>query len=1033
MSEATRRSLSTNRKKRGVVRASITKLRSRVEELELVSSPDTADQAKRLTTRLETLFEEFKAHHYSVIALLDEDDELAQEQETFDTQDEVVDRLTARLDKLISSSDHSQFKVASNRLEHLEKGLSSILSNIPLSPVGEDDVCLLQQLEEQLSEFKKEFSDVRCCLLSLKVEDTSDLGHLLTRVEKYQFDCGLEIRKLLRSRSSPSPSVSDAKGVKLPKLDVPVFDGNILNWKTFWEQFDVAVHDRSNLTDTEKLAYLRHALKDGTAKSVIEGLSRSGEHYEEAISCLKLRYDRPRLIHQAHVRKILEIPSLKDGSGRELRRLHDTAVQHLRALKAMGNEPSGAFITSTLELKLDTNTMFEWQRHSQSSTEVPHYKELLQFVDLRAQASESATSGVAKKSFDKNNAPPPLRKNYASGKPVASFAASADSSLGLCIACKSEKHPLYVCTRFKSMCHSDKLSLLRSNGVCINCLRPGHYTRSCRSLHKCRVCQRHHHTLLHIEERNTLPVGTTLGTPDPATPSGSSAQNSDSTLITAYATTGIRSDILLMTCRVIVESSHGSRMEARALLDSGSSASFVSQRLAQCLHLSHSSQFTRITGVAGFAPNSSHPITTFHVSALCNHGSRYPVTAVIVPRVTSDLPLQYVPADQKWSHLSGIQLSDPDFGKPGRIDLLLGVEVFAEVVLHGRRCGIPGSPVAFETQFGWVLAGSTNSCVPAQVVATHHTTLLSGDDLLRRFWEVEKLAVEDYLTPEESAVVDHFKSHHTRLTDGRFLVPLPKQPGSKPLGESRSQAVRRFLTFEHSLHHKGLFPEFKAVIDEYFDMGHAEPVPASDSEKSPHSVFYLPMHVVVKQSSSTTKVRAVFDASAKTSTRVSLNDTLCVGPTVHSSLVDVLLRFRLHRVALIADVSRMYRAVALAPLDKDLHRFVWRDSPDKPLEDFRMTRVTFGVSASSFTANMCVKQNAVDYASVYPLAAKAVENSFYVDDGLTGADSIEGAIDLYVQLQALFNKGGFLLRKWNSSEMAVLRQTPRSADFPYNC
>ena len=143
-------------------------------------------------------------------------------------------------------------------------------------------------------------------------------------------------------------------------------------------------------------------------------------------------------------------------------------------------------------------------------------------------------------------------------------------------------------------------------------------------------------------------------------------------------------------------------------------------------------------------------------------------------------------------------------------------------------------------------------------------------------------------------------------------------PGSKPLGESRSQAVRRFLTFERSLHHKGLFPEFKAVIDEYFDMGHAEPVPASDSEKSPHSVFYLPMHVVVKQSSSTTKVRAVFDASAKTSTGVSLNDTLCVGPTVHSSLVDVLLRFRLHRVAPIADVSRMYRAVALAPLDKDL-------------------------------------------------------------------------------------------------------------------
>ena len=203
-----------------------------------------------------------------------------------------------------------------------------------------------------MSGLKKEFADVHNSLLSLDIEDTSDLGHLLSRVERLQFDCALGIRKQLCSRSAPPSLSSDNTGVKLPKLDVPTFDGSILNWKTFWEQFDVSVHDRSNLTDSEKLAYLRHTLKDGSAKTVIEGLSRSGEYYDEAITCLKSRYDRPRLIHQAHVRKILEIPNLKDGSGRELRRLHDAALQHLRALKAMGSDPSGAFITSMLELKL---------------------------------------------------------------------------------------------------------------------------------------------------------------------------------------------------------------------------------------------------------------------------------------------------------------------------------------------------------------------------------------------------------------------------------------------------------------------------------------------------------------------------------------------------------------------------------------------------------------------------------------------------------------------------------------------------------
>ena len=70
---------------------------------------------------------------------------------------------------------------------------------------------------------------------------------------------------------------------------------------------------------------------------------------------------------------IFEAPSLKEGTGKELGRLCDTVQQHLRALKAMDYEPSGPFITSTLELKLNPNTMFEWQKHSQSSTVVPHY------------------------------------------------------------------------------------------------------------------------------------------------------------------------------------------------------------------------------------------------------------------------------------------------------------------------------------------------------------------------------------------------------------------------------------------------------------------------------------------------------------------------------------------------------------------------------------------------------------------------------------------------------------------------------------
>ena len=120
------------------------------------------------------------------------------------------------------------------------------------------------------------------------------------------------------------------------------------------------------------------------------------------------------------------------------------------------------------------------------------------------------------------------------------------------------------------------------------------------------------------------------------------------------------------------------------------------------------------------------------------------------------------------------------------------------------------------------------------------------------------------------------------------------------------------------------------MIEEYFEMDHAELIPPTDLDRPHEEVFYLPMHAVVKESSSTTKIRAVLDAWPKSSSGVSLNDQLLVGPTVHSTLVDVLLRFRHHRVPITADVSRMYRAVLLPERECDLHRFVWRKHPDGP-------------------------------------------------------------------------------------------------------
>ena len=500
--------------------------------------------------------------------------------------------------------------------------------------------------------------------------------------------------------------------------------------------------------------YLQHALKDSSAKSAIEGLSQSGEHYVEAIECLKSRYNHPRLIHQTHVRLILEAPPLKEGSGKELRRLHDVITQHLCALKSMEYDP---FITSVLKLKLDTTTLFEWQKHTQSQTEVPHYQELLTFINLRAQASEGSATAAIKRV---KSEPTPSKKTPTIGRSVASFASNHDTVSSQSILCQNEKHPLYVCPKFKSLSHDQKVSLLKDNNLCMNCLSSGHFIKQCKSVHNCRKCQKPHHTLVHVDRQ--------------------ADNNVAEARVPSHPAVKLKASVLLMTCRVLVSAPDGSSVEARALLDNASSASFVSERLVQILCLPRARWNMHVSDIGGLSRDSpTRYISHFKISAVKSSGRKIDITAV-VPKVTCNLPVHPVPFDSKWKHLTNLSLADPTFGQPRRIDILLGVDVFAEVLHQGRQTGPTGSPVAFATEFGWVLSGQAEPSSPAECVTTHHTSVEFKDDTLCKFWEIEEAPTsETALSLEERNVLNHFKTNHSRTEEGRFVVPLPKLPDAK--------------------------------------------------------------------------------------------------------------------------------------------------------------------------------------------------------------------------------------------------------------
>ena len=346
------------------------------------------------------------------------------------------------------------------------------------------------------------------------------------------------------------------------------------------------------------------------------------------------------------------------------------------------------------------------------------------------------------------------------------------------------------------------------------------------------------------------------------------------------------------------------------------------------------------------------------------------------------------------------------------------------------RDGTDTEPIAQATHFGWVLSGPVRRRNQSSYIsANHQTPIIQAephlDHLLSKFWKTEEPEEEEpSLSVVEQQVENHFNDNIVYLpAESRYQVSLSRKPAMETLGASRPQALSRYLSNERSILRRDVWKPFQDVIQSYIDLGHAEEVPAAEEPPQPH--FYLPMHAVFKDSSSSTKLRVVFDGSAATTSGLSLNQALLVGPTIQPTLSNILIKFRAYPIALNADISKMYREVKLSSEDKDLHRFLWRASPNLPIKDFRMTRVTFGVSASPYLAVKTLQQTAADHGEDYPRATQHIYSSFYVDDFLGGASTPQEAVELFSQLREILLKGGFSLCKWRSSSSEVLQEIPQ--------
>lgn len=387
--------------------------------------------------------------------------------------------------------------------------------------------------------------------------------------------------------------------------------------------------------------------------------------------------------------------------------------------------------------------------------------------------------------------------------------------------------------------------------------------------------------------------------------------------------------ILLATARAYAIGDFLQQRLARILCDPGSQVSFISDLLANQLCLRRSKCEVAVEGIGALAHTRTRGSVSLRLKSTHNE-FWLDINAFVIPSITSITPAVHVDVTQ-WQHLMDLQLADPNFGTPGGIDVLIGSDVWGLVVRGDIISGKQDEPHAQQTQFGWVIFGpASTSPGSAPAIRTFRAQVSedepSLEELVRNFWKLEEVPKDEM---KDDECERFFATTHSRTRDGRYIVRIPFSSNTQQLGDSFRGALRQFHSLERRLaENTELKEKYIAFMREYRALGHMEYV----GQPGDHaSGYYIPHHAV------TAKFRVVFNASARTSTGVSLNDTQLVGPTIQDSLLHIIFRFRRFLIALTADVEKMFRQILVAPEHRQFQRILWRESPKRNLDVYQLT------------------------------------------------------------------------------------------------
>ncbi|UYV71130.1 hypothetical protein LAZ67_8001829 [Cordylochernes scorpioides] len=788
----------------------------------------------------------------------------------------------------------------------------------------------LEIMGEELKEIKEKIETLYDELFSLDEVDIdkeseaydgsmNKIGSLRVKIENE--------RKLKEKLADIKPNGSQAN-IKLPQFDLPIYDGDMGKWINFKELFLTTIDAHPGLTNIQKLQYLNSAVK-GEAARLIRGFPLLSENYGQAWSTLLSRYDNPRELAYAQVSKIFSLRAIKNPSAKCLHEFMDVcneAIRNLETLELKRNQLVDVILVHFLQQKLSENLRLDWELSVDNT--LPSYDKFIAFISRHARSMSCAVRECSKREETTGSRFPKCQ----------SYGMLIEKS-DTCILCKSKHHPLYMCSLFCKMPLKEKLNVVKGHKLCFNCLRKGHFSWNCRLNQRCKVCKGKHHTMIHYDKPSTEGASAQVENTTPK------EHESAINLTNTQQANCNDSHVLLATARIKIKNGLGKLCTCRALLDSGSQVTMITKGCCERLGLVQRKSDRMIIGV-GNTPVQHSSSTVSVTFCPLNNSEEFSVEAVVTGVLTSEIP-NFRLKDPNWPTLKSLKLADPEFYIQAPIDMILGADIYTELMLNGSISLGEGLPMAINTRLGWVLLGKLMGTSESNTEVCN-LSLQSEPELefvMKRFWETESVPSPDLCTQDEDCE-RLFSNNHGRDSHGRYWVKLPFRQHRPLLGESREKALRRFLSLEGKLcKNVKLYDQYRGFMKEYEHLNHMERVPIAEVKRELCRCYYMPHH----------------------------------------------------------------------PEDADYQRILWRPSPEEPVVDYRLLTVTYGTTSAPFLAMRTLQQLAEDEGQNYPEASRVTLNDFYVDDLLTGAQTIAETKELIDQLKDLKKKGGFHLRKWNSN------------------